>query len=150
MIWLVMGNDLLLPYDPRKMREVYTAATKLIQHASAWVPEQRMVFGGSAQMWGYNDEDHPGLYLTYNRTCDTFANFMRKRYGISCITGHFIFEGVTPLDRVGHVSPDDETMMIMTQGFSSLARWGMVKTPPSPFREFIQRISFMKDRSSKL
>ena len=127
-VWISMGNDLYpLGYDHIRQSYLYERTTKLLNMASRWAPENRMVFGGSSTVWGYVDKFSPSVCSFYDTKCIMVREYLRTRGEHSCITGASIFQGMVLKDRIGHVSA--ESMPILIEGFRILTRWGMAQSP---------------------
>ena len=125
-VWISMGND-LYPLDIEHIPQshLYERTTKLLNMASRWAPENRMVFGGSSTVWGYVDKFSPSVCSFYDTKCIMVREYLRTRGEHSCITGALIFQGMVLKDRIGHVSA--ESMPILIEGFRILTRWGMAQ-----------------------
>ena len=135
-VWISMGNDLYpLGYDHIRQSYLYERTTKLLNMASRWAPENRMVFGGSSTVWGYVDKFSPSVCSFYDTKCIMVREYLRTRGQHSCITGASIFKGMVLKGRIGHVS--FESMPILIEGFRILTRWGMARSrPPWTFWPF--------------
>ena len=142
MVWISMGND-LYPLDRPHVRQsfLYDSTTYLLQVAARWVPEQRMVFGGSSGVWGYMQSFSPYACEVYDLNCINVKAYVRLKGGFSCITGGNIFEGMVMSDRIGRVSV--ESMPILKEAFRILSKWGMTQSPPW-YRRWISRLRWYR------
>ena len=129
MVWICMAND-LYPLHRRQPRQSFLSesTTRLLQVAARWVPEQRMVFGGDAGVWGYRESFSQFACGFYDMQCNMVTQYARRE-GFSCLTGRNIFMDMVLTDRIGHVSA--ESMPILIEGFRILTKWGSAKSEPA-------------------
>ena len=126
MVWLAMGNDLYPPGTPVVVEQVWDLGSRLIAAARSWCPNQRLVFGGSSQLWRYHLHFPAAL-------CDAYDHYVREAAdmytgnAIPCISGDSVFAGIVTADRIGHVSY--RSLRELSLAFGMLATWAASPFP---------------------
>ena len=112
------------PVGPKRAYDIVDGARLLLGLARIWVRENRLVFGGSAKMWGYQRSFPQSACQWYDAACQYVSQTASQLSGASCITGGHILEDMgmgLPIGEWNRYSVD--------AGFAVLATWGAAQGP---------------------
>jgi hypothetical protein len=123
-VWVSMANE-MYPLSRSWMptpTTVYKSIVRVIEKASGWVADQRVVYGGSSSTWRYDKHFHAAECSQYDMVCLFVVRCLIVLGGIKSANGDDVLQGVEIADNIGHVS--SESMRIVSRAFAHWATWG--------------------------
>ena len=139
MVWVAMGLDFDVVTLPKWL--LYEKATRLLDRAAKFAPEQRMVFGGSSGIWQHRGRVPEAKCISYDLMCIKVKEHVRMQTKYSCITGGNIFAGMSLVpNAIGNGRVTDESMPVLIDAFKILSKWGMARSPAPWYRRLLSRL----------